>query len=168
MGQVSPVQPILPIQPAPLGDVQRLDIKVVVSRNAKGEVAVTFDGADRKEFQVFQHMCLLVFHLETEGDSCAPAVFATVPFQFKDESGQPVPAPESLRITRDRPTRCTVLAVNTAVVAEPYRFHVVFVYDQQVIGSPDPTIILEPPPCSGSNCPADDEGVARLPFFPKS
>lgn len=140
----------------PLRDVQRQEISIqVVEDLASGAIVVEMvdeGGKEIHEIRVDEHSGLLVFRLKNSG-AIENLALASAPLQFKSQAGppgKPRSVPDSLRVNRDSDTRCSVFALNTLSQEDPeesFPFHVVLVVEGKVIGSPDPTIILDPPPC---------------------
>lgn len=148
MPEVNPYTPIFEST-----NIERTDFWVEVDLDQDGNVEqILFDGAAKgRRFACPQHVSLLVLHLRTQGpdgDVDEPARFATHPIQFKNDAGRPIAQPSYISVRRDGDFRCTVTITNTVVEEETFGFHGVFVLGDQLIGSPDPTIDLEPPPCT--------------------
>ena len=157
MSQPVPYTPILNTT-----KVQRMDFEVMIELDAAGGVErILFDGFDHgRRFLCPQNVTLLVLHLRTkdsnqnlldfrdESATACCARFATHPIQFKNADGRPIPQPPFIHVRRDDDTRCTVTVTNTVVSEESFGFHGVFLHGSQLFGSPDPTIDLEPPPCT--------------------
>ena len=146
----------IPWQPtATPTEVCRIDINVKVVVDPDGQISkVFFDGSEDQKLSIRmpQHLSVLVLHLETEGSE-EKARFATHPIQFKDGDGLPIHQPPAITVQRQSDFRCTMTVLNTVSEEEHFGFHAVFLHGKNLVGSPDPSVDLEPPPCVGPHCP---------------
>ena len=106
---------------------------------------------EERTIPIEQGITFLVFHLETApSESPLQAHFPTYPIEwFVNEPGggtRTVPQPESFQVQLYNEHRCTIVAYNSALLAEnnEHPFNVLVFYDGHTYGT-DPTIINLPP-----------------------